>query len=79
MYSEVQIQQGLFCDAATNTGIGNAHKPSYLSLVTYSILITTGGNVMLFEQQPISAFPNLFETEFQLTAATLTVLQFYIQ
>ena len=62
-----------------NTGIGNTHEPSYLSLLSNRILSTTSRNVALFKQQPISAFPNPFGSEFQLIATTLTFLQFDMQ
>jgi len=72
-YSEVQIQQSLFCYAATNTGIGNTHKPSYLSLLSNRIMVTTSRSVKLFEQKPISACPNPLGSEFELTATTLDI------
>ena len=77
-YSEVRIQRNLFCYAATNTGIGNTHKPSYLSLLTNRIMVTTSRSVTLFDQQPISACPNPLGSEC-LTATTLTFFQYYIQ
>jgi len=40
-YSEVRIQQSLFCGAATNTGIGNTHKPSYFVVPPQILVLAT--------------------------------------
>jgi hypothetical protein len=44
-----------------------------------TVLIIASRNVMLFEQQPISAFSNPLGSQFYLTATTLTFLQYYMQ